>query len=133
MRRRDDVDRDNLFLLGTSQGGAVSAITAAAHPDAVRGVMLLYPAFVLVDQIQGRFRRTQDIPDAYDLLWMTVGRAYAEKLLDYDIYEAISAYDREVLLIHGDADDIVPLSYSERAADAYACARRICSRCCRWR
>ena len=43
----------------------------------------------------------------------------AEDLLDYDIYEAISAYKKDVLLIHGDADSIVPLSYSEKAVEAY--------------
>lgn len=43
--------------------------------------------------------------------------------MDYDIYEAISAYDKDVLLIHGDADDIVPLSYSEKAVDVYGSAR----------
>lgn len=125
MQKQAYVDRDNLFLLGTSQGGAVSAMTAAAHQEAIRGAILLYPAFVLVDHIQERFRRIEDIPDTYDLLWMTVGRPYAERLLDYDIYEAISAYTKDVLLIHGNADSIVPLSYSERAVDAYASARLI--------
>lgn len=43
--------------------------------------------------------------------------------MDYDIYEAVSAYDRDVLLIHGDADSIVPLSYSEKAVEVYASAR----------
>lgn len=55
-------------------------------------------------------------------MWMTVGRAYFEPLVGYDIYRAISSYDRDVLLIHGDEDDIVPLSYSERAAEVYPSA-----------
>ncbi len=33
----DYVDSDNLFLMGTSQGGAVSAITAAANQEEIRG------------------------------------------------------------------------------------------------
>lgn len=49
---------------------------------------------------------------------MTVGRSYVESLLDYDI----SAWDKDVLIIHGDADAIVPLSYSQHAADVYASA-----------
>lgn len=36
----DYVDQDNLFLMGTSQGGAVSAITGAAHPQEIRGMIL---------------------------------------------------------------------------------------------
>ncbi len=120
---QDFVDKENIFLMGTSQGGAVSAITAAANKEAIKGAVLLYPAFVLVDMTKERFKSVADIPDTYYQMWMTVGRAYAEKLLDYDIYEAISAYDKDVLLIHGDADDIVPLSYSEKAVDVYGSAR----------
>lgn len=117
------VDEENIFLMGTSQGGAVSAITAAANKEEVKGAVLLYPAFVLADHTKERFASVEEIPDTYYQMWMTVGRAYAEKLLDYDIYEAISPYDRDVLLIHGDADSIVPLSYSEKALEVYSSAR----------
>lgn len=117
------VDEENLFLMGTSQGGAVSAITAAASKEEIKGTILLYSAFTLVNYAKEQFESVEDIPDTYYQMWMTVGRAYAENLLDYDIYEAISVYDRDVLLIHGDADSIVPLSYSERAVDVYKSAR----------
>lgn len=117
------VDEENMFLMGTSQGGAVSAITAAANKEEIKGAILLYPAFVLVDRAKEQFENVEDIPDTYYLMWMTVGRAYAENLLDYDIYEAISAYDKDVLMIHGDADSIVPLSYSEKAVETYDSAR----------
>ena len=46
MQNLEYVDADHIFLLGTSQGGAVSAITAADNRDAVAGAVLLYPAFV---------------------------------------------------------------------------------------
>lgn len=123
MQEQPFVDEENIFLMGTSQGGAVSAITAAANKEEIKGAILLYPAFVLVDRIKEQFENVEDIPDTYYLMWMTVGRAYAENLLDYDIYEAISTYDKDVLLIHGDADSIVPLSYSEKAVEVYDSAR----------
>lgn len=123
MQEQPFVDEENIFLMGTSQGGVVSAITAAEHKEEIRGMILLYPAFCLVDQTKERFESVEDIPDTYFSLWMTIGRTYAEKLLDYDIYDAISAYDKDVLLIHGDADSIVPLSYSERAVEVYDSAR----------
>lgn len=123
MQEQTFVDSDNIFLMGTSMGGAVSAITAAAHEDEIQGAILLYPAFVLVDDAKEQFDSTADIPDTYYHMWMTVGRVFAEDLLDYDIYGAISAYKKDVLLIHGDADGIVPLSYSEKAVDVYDSAR----------
>lgn len=85
-------------------------------------MMLLYPAFVLVDEANQLFQSPEEIPDTYFFLWMNVGRAYFEPLLDYDIYEAIKTYDRDVLLIHGDEDSIVPLSYSEQALEAFPSA-----------
>ncbi len=123
MQEQPFVDKENIFLMGTSQGGAVSAITAAANKEEIKGAILLYPAFVLVDRAKEQFAEVADIPDTYYLMWMTVGRAYAEQLLDYDIYEAISTYDKDVLLIHGNADSIVPLSYSEKAVEVYDLAR----------
>lgn len=123
IQQQSYVDKENIFLMGSSQGGAVSAITAAANKEEIQGAVLLYPAFVLVDNTKKQFSSVDEIPDTYHLMWMTVGRAYAEKLLDYDIYEAISAYDKDVLLIHGDADSIVPLSYSQKAVEVYDSAR----------
>lgn len=76
-----------------------------------------------MDRTKEQFENVEDIPDTYHLMWMTVGRSYAENLLDYDIYEAISAYNKDVLLIHGDADSIVPLSYSEKAVEVYNSAQ----------
>ncbi|HIR76251.1 MAG TPA: alpha/beta fold hydrolase [Candidatus Choladousia intestinipullorum] len=119
----DYVDSSNLFLMGTSQGGAVSAITAAKHVDEIRGLVLLYPAFVLVDNANERYQSPEDIPDTQFFMWMDVGRAYFEPLLGYDIYADIEAYDKDVLILHGDEDSIVPLSYSEHAAEVYPSAQ----------
>ena len=119
----DYVDSSNLFLMGTSQGGAVSAITAAKHVDEIRGLVLLYPAFVLADNANERYQSPEEIPDTQFFMWMDVGRAYFEPLLGYDIYADIEAYDKDVLILHGDEDSIVPLSYSEHAAEVYPSAQ----------
>ncbi len=119
IRQFDTADESRLFLLGESMGGAIAAITAAAHPESVKGLILLYPAFVLVDDIKAKFNSVSEIPDTFEQLGLTLGRVFAERLLDYDIYEEISAYNNNVLIIHGDADGLVPLSYSERAVSVY--------------
>ncbi len=105
-----------------TEGGAVSAITAAANQEEIRGMVLLYPAFILSERANEMYKNVEDIPDTSFFLWMDVGRAYFEPLIGYDIYEEISAYEDDVLLIHGDADNIVPLSYSERALEVYKSA-----------
>ncbi len=123
MQEQDYVDQENLFLLGTSQGGAVSAITAAEHPDEIRGLILLYPAFLVGDWARKLFEDKEDIPDTYYHMWMDVGRDYFEDVWDYDIYEEIGKYEKEVLILHGDEDNIVPISYSERALEVYPSVR----------
>ena len=118
----DFIDADNLFLMGTSQGGAVSAVTAADHPDEIRGLILLYPAFIMAERANELFQSEEEIPDTYYFMWMEVGHDYFASLLGYDIYAVIAGYDRDVLLLHGDADAIVPFSASERALEAFPSA-----------
>ena len=122
VRALDCVDSGNVFLLGASQGGVVSALAAAGRPADIRGLVLLYPAFVLVDEANSRYPGAQDIPDTTFFMWMDVGRTYFEPLLGYDIYAAVAPYERDVLILHGDADGIVPFEYSERALETYASA-----------
>lgn len=118
----DFIDADNLFLMGASQGGAVSAVTAADHPDEIRGLILLYPAFIMAERANELFQSEEEIPNTYYFMWMEVGHDYFASLLGYDIYADIAGYDRDVLLLHGDADTIVPLSDSERALEAFPSA-----------
>lgn len=59
------MDSENLFLMGTSQGGAVSAITGAAHKEEIRGMVLLYPAFLLAEHANELFQSVEEIPDTY--------------------------------------------------------------------
>lgn len=122
IRGLDFVDKENLFLMGTSQGGAVSAITAADHPEEVRGLVLLYPAFILAERANELFESAEDIPDTYYFMWMDVGRAYFEPLIGYDIYADAARYESDVLILQGDADSIVPQSVAERAAQEYPSA-----------
>ena len=119
----DVVDQENLFLLGESQGGCVAGITAPRHRDDIRAMVQYYPAFCIPDDAQKRFASASEIPDAYKVFNRKVGRTYAEKLLDFDIYREIAPYDRPVLIIHGDADRVVDVSYGRRAAEVYADAQ----------
>ena len=123
LQAREDVDDDNLFLLGASQGGLVSAITAEDNRDAIAGAVLLYPAFVLVDDAMERFDSADEVPDSMHYLFMTVGRTYFEDLFGYDVYADIQGYDGDVLILHGDRDSLVPLSYSERAVEVLPSAQ----------
>lgn len=119
MRQRTDVDTAHVVLLGESQGGLVSAMTAAARPELVERIILFYPAFCIPDDSRRRFPNRADLPDEGELWGMRLGRVYCEGLYDYDVYADIARFTKPVLMLHGDRDDIVPIAYADRAAATY--------------
>lgn len=119
IKSQDYVDTLQLYLMGTSQGGMVSAMTAAELSADIKAVVLLYPALCIADNAKEWFGTKGNIPETYNLWGVTLGRAYFERLFDFDTYGYISRYTRPVLIVHGNDDDIVPVSYAERAAAVY--------------
>lgn len=117
------VDPDHLFLWGESQGGFVTAITAAQHNEDVKAVALFYPAFCARDDIQKRYRSLDEMPEIIDIMGKKVGKVYYEKLFDFDAYAEAARYTGPVLIIHGDADRTVNISYGRAAAENYQNAR----------
>ena len=86
----DFVDTDNLYLLGSSMGGATVATAAVSHSEDIKAIILQYPAINLN-------------PDA-----MVEG---AE--LD------VNGYTGPVLILQGTEDVIVPLTMSQNLTEHY--------------
>ncbi len=112
-----------IFLLGASQGGVVSAMTAADRKD-IKGLVLFYPAFVLRDDMLKRFPNNK-FPKTFDMWGMTLGREYLARLPKYNIEKEVIRYHGPVLLVHGTSDSTAPISYSERMAKTYKNARLV--------
>ena len=112
-------DPGNLFLLGESQGGLVSAISAPHRAEDIRGMVLYYPAFCIPHDCRVRFPDKESIPEQVEIFGYTVGGVYYRATHDYDVYEDIGGYRGPVLILHGDADAIVPWEFGERAARVY--------------
>lgn len=121
----DLVDERNIFLEGQSQGGIVSALVAGQRPADVRGLCLLYPAFMIPDMVRSSYERLGDIPETSEVMGATVGRTYAADIWDLDPYAAARAYDGPVLVLYGERDTIVPRSCIDRAVSSYPDARLV--------
>lgn len=120
VKNAPNVDPDRIVLLGASQGGFVSAVTAARIPESVAALILLYPAFVLIDDMHEVFGSLDKVPnEIFYREIMLLGHTYFKEVWDYDPYKEIGTYRGPVLILHGTADPIVPLTYAERAADVY--------------
>lgn len=125
IRMLDTTDRERLFLLGESQGGFVAAITAAQRPQDVRGLIEYNPAFCIPDDAQLRFDSEEDIPEQYVQVSCVLAHDYAAEMLDFDVYEEITGYKGPVLIVYGESDEIVDISYSEKAAEVYDHAKLV--------
>lgn len=119
------IDPDRIVLLGHSQGGLVSAVVAARERQKVAGLILMYPAFSIVDDVHRLFPDRTKLPETHTMLGATVGKPFAEDVWDLDVYREIAVYDKPVLIMHGTEDAIVPAAYSEKAAQTYASATYI--------
>ena len=116
----DFVDPSHIYLLGASLGGVVSAITAAQMAEQIAGLILLYPAFPIVEEIHDTFGAKENIPEEYMAYgWMKVSKKYALDIWDIDVYETIVQYQKKVLILHGDRDETIPLEFSCRAQREY--------------
>ena len=117
-------DPDNLFLLGQSQGGFVSAITAASRPEEVKAMVLVYPALCLVDDLHEFVPDLAEVTgDTVETAMGTLGAVYARDAYDIDVMNEIAKYSGDVMIIHGLNDKTVPYSYSLKAiTTAYSAA-----------
>jgi len=120
LRRRGDVDKNNILLVGGSQGGVVSALTASQHPDYIKGLALMYPAFSITHDAQEKYSSVDKVPQETDIFGFSVGKTYYQKLLNIDITKVATKYKGPVLIVHGTDDDIVPIKYVQQAADNFS-------------
>lgn len=108
------VRKESLYLMGESMGGMVSAIAGSRFYDDVKGLILWYPAFNIPDDAKRRIKK-----GIRDVMGMRISEEFDKSASDFDIVGIQEGFDKPVLIIHGDADRIVPIEYSKQAVDAY--------------
>ena len=116
----DFVDSDKIVIIGASQGGAAASMYTTKNSEEIAGLILLYPAFVIPDVIHSQFSSLDEIPDEFNFLgWIKVGRNYVSDIWNYDFYKEMEKYDKPVLILHGDRDYTVDVSYAEQAEQSF--------------
>ncbi len=122
-RQQPDVDPSGIVLIGESQGGFVSALTAATIPDDIRAMVLVYPALCIPDNWNERYPTVESIPDTTRMWNVPLGRRFFLEVRDIDVFSTIGTFQRPVLIVQGDKDPVVSMADSERAAKTYRQAR----------
>lgn len=125
----------DLFLAGHSQGGLLTVLMGALEHDRLKAIIPLSPAVSIPDdankgrnlgaeydpmQIPGEVRRTvpdEMLEEAADTFVLGGNYLRIAQLIPVD--ECIKRYDGPVLIIHGDADDVIPIEYAIDAQKKY--------------
>ena len=121
----DNVDPEQVFLFGASQGGMVSALVAEELKEKVTAMILYYPAFCIADDWRAKYPSIDNVPEAIDFWGMTLGRDFVRSIHDFYVFDTIGKYSGEVLIIYGENDPIVALGYMEKAKKVYKNAQLI--------
>lgn len=107
-------DPQKIYLMGSSQGGLVTALTAEEVTN-IAGLFLFYPAFSLPDDIRSSFPKLDEVPDTFNLLGTKIGKIYITDIYDMDPYANLDELTMPVHIYHGKDDNIVPLTASQKA------------------
>lgn len=113
------VDKEHVYLFGGSQGGLVTTLAAEERADKVKAVALYYPALCIADNWRDTYPTVDMIPQTNDFWGLKLGKEFFTSIHDFYVFDNIGKYDKNVFILHGDNDAIVPLSYSERAIKLY--------------
>lgn len=105
------VDPQKIYLMGSSQGGLVTALTAEEVTN-IAGLFLFYPAFSLPDDIRSSFPKLDEVPETFNLLGTKIGKKYITDIYDMDPYANLDELTMPVHIYHGKDDNIVPLTAS---------------------
>lgn len=119
IKKEPFTDRGKIFVMGHSLGGLVAALAAKENRKDIAGLVLLSPAFNIVDMGQEMYPRARDIKDTTDLLGTPLGKKFYTELRGFDPYKWLPRYNKPVLLIEGENDYTVPPSYVEKAFERY--------------
>jgi pimeloyl-ACP methyl ester carboxylesterase len=124
VRAFDFTDSDRIGLLGMSMGAVVAGIVAAEEPG-TRALCLWSPAAVAPFEVGAGRLKGRDIAAEikekgyFDADGHRMSPALVEDITNLDVYRRSRTYAGPVRIIHGDKDDIAPVSYARRYLDHY--------------
>lgn len=118
--------------MGSSLGGYLAALLAAAHPSRVDRLILLAPAFNLYDLWTSQmgpkklaaWKREGEVPVFHyaSECEVPIGYQFIEEAAQF---ESCPSFQQDALIFHGVQDSVVPVEFSEFFASSHPNARLI--------
>lgn len=121
----------DLYLCGHSQGGLAVMLAGAMKRDVIRAIIPLSPAVMIPDDARngimlGHTFDPDHVPESLEVDDDVIlgGNHIRVSQMIY-VEPAIDAFRKDVLIIHGDQDETVPLQVSLDAAGRYKRAKMV--------
>ena len=115
----------DLYLCGHSQGGLLTMLIGGMCPDDLAAIIPMSPAWMIPGtarkgNVLGVDFDPKHIPETIVAIGWKLSGNYIRVAQTIHVEDEIARYEGPVLIIHGDADNVVPFSYAEKAAELYA-------------
>ena len=120
----------DIYLCGYSQGGLTVMLAAALKHDCIKGLIPMSPACMIPElarkgELLGLKFDPDHVPDVLESWDRELDGNYARVAQTIHVEEAIARYNGPTLIVHGDADEAVPVEYGIEAAKAYSNAKLV--------
>ena len=120
----------DLYICGHSQGGLLTMLTGGMFPDTFKAIVPLSPAWMIPDgaregNLLGMDFDPDHIPDTLENWGVVLSGDYVRVAQMIHVEDEIERYKGRVLIIHGDADEVVPFMFAEKAVKLYKNAKLI--------
>ena len=120
----------DLFITGHSQGGLLTMLAAGMRPKELKAILPLSPAWMIPEkarkgEVLGTVFDPLDIPEEINSGDWTLGGNYIRVAQTIHPEDEIERYTGPVLIVHGDADEAVPVEYAYKAAELYKNAKLV--------
>jgi alpha/beta superfamily hydrolase len=126
----DFIDHEKIGILGLSMGGAIASILAGERKDEISSLCLWAPAgnmdeVILSEHYIGEYYNKYIEKGYFDVEGLSLSPDFVKDAKELKIYDRASDYNKKSLIIHGDEDDVVPVSASEKYAEIYGESSRV--------
>lgn len=121
----------DLYLMGHSQGGLLTMLIGGLKADQLKAIIPLSPAISIREgcregELFGAKFDPDHIPDSLTLgNGRVISGDYIRTAAALPVEQAIDAFKKPVLIIHGEADESVPVRFSRWAAERYRNAKLV--------
>lgn len=117
VKKLDGIDTGRIGIIGLSMGGAVASVLAGERRDEIKCLCLWAPAGN-IGELKKSDLSENDICSLrkngfLDNKGLLVGANFYDDVDKLNIFEMAQKFHKNILILHGDKDDAVPLSTSE--------------------